>query len=100
MSSAAELHVGPQDTGYTYTMQTDNGPQAIEKVANEKDLGVIIDSKLTFRDHISAKVNLANRNLGIIFRTFTYLDTEMFMALYKALVRPHLEYATVIWSPL
>ena len=95
-----QLHVGPQDTGYTYTMQTENGPQAIEKVANEKDLGVIIDSKLTFRDHISAKVNLANRNLGIIFRTFTYLDTEMFMSLYKSLVRPHLEYATVIWSPL
>ena len=81
-------------------MQTESGPQAIEKVANEKDLGVIIDSKLTFRDHISAKVNLANRNLGLIFRTFTYLDTEMFMSLYKSLVRPHLEYASVIWSPL
>ena len=77
-----QLHVGPQDTGYTYTMQTDNGPQAIEKVTNEKDLGVIIDSKLTFRDHISAKVNLANRNLGIIFRTFIYLDTEMFINVF------------------
>ena len=95
-----QLHVGPQETGYFYTMQTDSGPQAIKKVANEKDLGVIIDNKLTFRDHISAKVNLANRNLGIIFRTFTYLDTEMFMSLYKSLVRPHLEYATVIWFPL
>ena len=82
-------------------MQTHDGTHAIEKVANEKDLGVIkIDSKLTFRDHITSKVNLANRNLGIIFRTFTFLDTEIFLNLYKSLVRPHLEYATVVWSPL
>ena len=81
-------------------MQTHDGTYAIEKVANEKDFGVIIDNKLTFRDHITSKVNLANRNLGIIFRTFTFLDTEIFLYLYKSLVRPHLEYATVVWSPL
>ena len=80
--------VGHNETGYTYTMQTYDGTHPIEKVANEKDLGVIIDSKLTFRDHITSKVNLANRNLGI------------FLTLYKSLVRPHLEYATVVWSPL
>ena len=95
-----QLHVGHNETGYTYTMQTHDGTQTIEKVANEKDFGVIIDSKLTFRDHITSKVNLANRNLGIIFRTFTFLDTEIFLNLYKSLVRPHLEYATVVWSPL
>ena len=43
---------------------------------------------------------IANRNLGIIYRTFTYLNPEMFLSLYKSIVRPHLEYASVIWSPL
>ena len=81
-------------------MQTHDGTHAIEKVANEKDMGVIIDSKLTFRDQITSKVNLANRNLGIIFRTYTFLDTEIVLNLYKSLVRPHLEYATFVWSPL
>ena len=42
---------------------------------------------------------MANRNLGIIFRTFTYIDQEMFLNLHKSLVRPHLEYATPVWSP-
>ena len=83
-------------------MDARDGTHAIEKLANEKyiHVGVIIDSKLTFRDHIASKINLANINLGIIFRAFTFLDTEMFLTLYKTLVRPHLEYATVVWSPL
>ena len=70
------------------------------KVKNEKDLGVIIDQNLTFRDHINSKVNIANRNRGIIFRTFTFIDEEMFSNLYKSIVRPNVEYATPIWSPL
>ena len=65
-------------------METKDDTSAREKVANEKDLGVIIDIKLSFGDHIASKIKLANRNLGIIFRTFTYLHvvTEMFPTLY------------------
>ena len=68
------------------------------RVEKEKDLGVIIDQNLTFRDHINSKVNTANRNLGIIFRTFKYIDEEMFLNLYKSLVRPYFEYVTSVWS--
>ena len=50
----------------------------------KKDLGVIIDQNLTFRDHINSKVNIAKMNLGIIFRTFTFVDEEMFLNLYKS----------------
>ena len=45
------------------------------------------------------KVNITNRNLGCIFRSFTYIDKEMFLHLFKSLVRPHLEYVSVIFSP-
>ena len=94
------LHIGKNITGTRYTMVSENEEIELEKVKNEKDLGVIIDQNLTFRDHITSKVNIANRNLGIIFRTFTYIDEGMFLNLYKSLIRPHVEYATPIWSPL
>ena len=71
----------------------------LEKVHKEKDLGVTVDSKLNFRDHINTKVNLAHRNLGIIYRTFTYFDQEVFLNLFKSLVRPHLKYCTPVCSP-
>ena len=66
------LHIGPSNP-CDYFMPSDLGV-----VEEEKDLGVIIDRKLNFRQHIAKKVSIANRNLGIIYRTFTYLNPEMF----------------------
>ena len=63
----------------------------------EKDLGVIIDKKLNFEDHLAEKVNKANKLVGII-RTFVALDEIMFKNLFTALVRPHLKYANQVWS--
>ena len=83
-----------------YTMETVNGPVKISKVDSEKDLGVIFDSNMKFGEHINSKVTKANQTLGLIFRTFTYMDKEMFLNLFKSLIRPHLEYATVVWSPV
>ncbi len=37
--------------------------------------------------------------MGVIWRTYAYLDDDIFLLLYKSLVRPHLEYANQIWSP-
>ena len=93
------LHLGSITTDGRYFMPSDTGNVMIEKVEEEKDLGVTIDSKLNFRQHIASKVSIVNRNLGIIFRTFTYLSQEKFLNLSKSMVRQHLEYASVIWSP-
>jgi ribonuclease P/MRP protein subunit RPP40 len=66
----------------------------------EKDLGLIFQNNLKFDKRITNCVNKANRMLGLIKRTFDYMDKEMLVTLYlKALVRPLLEYATPVWSP-
>ena len=97
------LHIGKHDSGLNYTIEHQRTDCIITKVDSEKDLGVPIDKYLNLileNIIISNKIIIANRNVGIIFRTFTYLDPEMFKNLYKSLVRPHLEYATVIWAPM
>ena len=71
----------------------------LEKVKEEKDLGVIMDDQLKFHTHDSAAVSKANQILGIIKRTFVSLDEDTLPILYKCQVRPHLEYGNVIWSP-
>ena len=71
----------------------------IMKCDEEKDLGVVFDCMLSFDSHIQTVINKANRNIGIIRRTFSYLTRNGFIKLYKALVRPHLEYGNAIWHP-
>ena len=92
------MHISKHNTGTKYIMQDGNDTFELETVKTEKDLGVTIDCNLSFRNHINSR-NLANRNLGIIFRTFTFLDEETFLHLYKSLVHPHVEYSTPNWSP-
>ena len=45
------------------------------------------------------KVNKASQIMGIIRRTAVYLNRHNFNLLYTSLVRPHLEYGNVVWSP-
>ena len=37
--------------------------------------------------------------IGLIKINFIHMDTRTFVMLYKALVRPHVEYANSVWSP-
>ena len=75
------------------------GIPPMESSSAEKDVGVIIDDKLTFDKHITEKVNKANSIVGLIRRTFQFLDHKTFKLLYTSLVRPHLEYANPVWNP-
>jgi hypothetical protein len=71
----------------------------LESVESEKDIEVTIDSKLNFEKHIQTQVNKANQIVGIIRRSFKYLDFKTFYLLFKSLVRHILEYASSVWNP-
>ena len=80
---------------HRYTLYDDE----LEHVFEEKDLGVIVDMNLSFEEHMSSKISKANVIMGLIRRTFSYLDPITFRKLYISFVRPHLEYAQPVWSP-
>ena len=71
----------------------------LENVNCMRDLGVCVDSVLSFDSHIHNMITKANRVVGLIRRSFLYLDEYIFLRLFKALVRPHLEYAQSVWCP-
>ena len=60
-SKSKHIHLGPE-TGTSYSMLDDT----IELSNEEKDLGITIDSKLNFQQHINIQVKKANQKLGII----------------------------------
>ena len=46
----------------------------------EKDLGVLFDRKLSFRQHIGCTVKKVNRMIGLTRRTFHYIWTKKYFA--------------------
>ena len=90
------LHIGKGSGNLAnYTV----GDLVIHKIEEEKDIGVVVDNSLEFQTHISEKVKKANSMLAIIRRTFLNLRKELFIPLYKSLVRSHLEFASSVWCP-
>jgi hypothetical protein len=71
----------------------------LETTALEKDLGVWISNSMKSAEHVARAVAKANQILGLIRRSFTFLDCRLMRQLYTSLVRPHLEYSNVIWHP-
>ena len=72
---------------------------AIEKVDTIRDLGVIMDSNLSFTVHCKKLVQKAYYVIRNIFMTFKSHTTKFYVNLYKLYVRPILEYACQVWSP-
>ena len=95
------LHVGNKNDNPVYYLTNSTGKKVpLEVTYNEKDLGVYVDPKMTFSMHVSIQVNKANKMLGMIRRTYEYLDKKSFRLLFTCLVRPHLEYCVSIWYPI
>ena len=94
------MHLGKPQAEFKYMMMKDDRPVELGTTILEKDLGVHLDPSLTFSTHCEQQVNKANRLLGLIRRSYTYLDGESLVRLYTALVRPHLEYANAVWYPI
>jgi hypothetical protein len=93
------LHFGSSNPGYQYTMGEAGKEIVLKVVQEEKDLGVTFDPTLKFSVHCNAIANKASSVVGAIKRSFDFMDQSMFKMLYKALVRPHLEYANSVWNP-
>ena len=99
-SKCKVLHIGRNNPNKVYTMENESGRSTLDTTALEKDLGVHVDPQLNFSQHVEKQANTANKILGMIRRNFEYIDTQVMKRLYTSLVRPHLEFSNVAWSPI
>ena len=65
---------------------------------NQKHLGMILDSKLSFDDHIDMILKKVNRLIGIIRKLHSLIPRSSLLTIYKSFVRPHLDYGDVIYD--
>ena len=72
--------------------------EKIERLNNIKFLGIIIDCKLNWAEHIRYIKNKIAKSLGIIFKIRFFLDKHTLRNMYFTFICPYLIYCIEVWG--
>ena len=70
----------------------------VQLANSQKHLGLILDSKLDFNEHIDIKINKCNKIIGIMKRLSLILSRKSLLTIYKSFVRPNQDYVDIIYD--
>ena len=68
-------------------------------VASSSYLGITIDNRLSWTEHVNATFHKASQVRGLLQRNFRPCSRDVKLHSYKLYVDPILDYASAVWSP-
>ena len=76
-------------------MKTDN--IELENTSSEKFLGIIIDSKLNFKEHLEGIIKKASRKVNVLSRTTPYMNLSKRKLLMNSFFTSQFNYCPLVW---
>ena len=89
------LHTGHENLDVNYK----TGDTVLGTTVKDNYLGVTISTDMEVSEQCGIAASKGNKILGLIRRNVTYKENKLIIPLYKAIVRPHLEYCIQTWRP-
>ena len=65
---------------------------------NHKHLGMILDTKLDFQEHLKDKLSKISKTIGLLRKLQKILTRAPLLTIYKSFIRPHLDYGDIIYD--
>ena len=70
----------------------------IQEVDSAKILGIVVDNKLNWMEHIKCISRKIAKGIGIIIKARKSFESETLLNLYNALILPHISYGIQVWG--
>ena len=93
-----------QELNFSRKVQTTNHPplffneNIVLQTTLQKRLGMFLDSKLNFSEHLKTIFQKTNKTIGLLRKLQTLLPRAPLIAIYKSFIRPHLDYGDMIFD--
>ena len=94
---AVEVHFSPKINPVD-TLPVNFNNLSEPSCETHKHLGLLLDKRLAFDRHLKEKILRANKGIGLITRLRRYLPRNSLLTIYKAFIRPYLDYGDVVYD--
>ena len=74
----------------------DNSP--VTETTHHKHLGLILDAKLNFKEHLKEKMSKAYKGIAVLRKLQNIIPRNSLLIIYKSFIRPHLDYGDIIYD--
>ena len=71
---------------------------SVQQVQFQKHLGVYLDGKLDFREHLQNMFKKINKTISLLRKLQNNLPRAPLITIYKSFVRPHLDYGDILYD--
>ena len=70
----------------------------VQQVPSQKHLGMHLDTKLNFQEHLDNIMSKVDKTIGLLRKLQAVLPRPSPATIYKAFIRPHLDYGDIIYD--
>ena len=81
-----------------YNMDLNLRNKRLKKCSVVKLLGIWIDDRLNFREHVNKTVSKLSRSIGVLRRVSNVLPPDIMIRLYYSMMYPYIIYAVTAWG--
>ena len=89
-----------EDLKNTCNYLTPNAEEIIERKELLKDLGIKMNDKADFTDHVNFVITKVKQRAGWILRSFRRRNPDFMKHMWKTYMQGHIDYCSQLWQPL